>query len=88
MNVPRPAGPALGSGVGEAGAGAGAGVPHAPGMYFWRRRRASSGPRSRCRRTPTRSTEGRSSEEAAGEVTGREWEDRREENGTVAESLE
>ena len=32
MNVPRPAGPALGSG--EAGAGAGAGVPYAPGMYF------------------------------------------------------
>ena len=31
MNVPRPAGPALGSGVGEAGAGAGAGVPYAPG---------------------------------------------------------
>jgi nuclear transcription factor Y gamma len=33
MNVPRPAGPAIG-GVGETGAGAVAGVPYAPGMYF------------------------------------------------------
>ena len=33
MNVPRPAGPALG-GVGETNAGAVAGVPYAPGMYF------------------------------------------------------